>query len=634
MLKVWPLPKSAPISLVVMLLALLGWTAIAGAGPAAAQEDGAVQELTGRIEAGEVVFYLLPDLQAGQRLSVYATTASGNLDPIVGLVEAAVDPETLEKQLESTLDQALAEESDPLLALEAVRDEFALVWDDDGGGGLSAAFEYEIPADGAYRLLVAGALSMLGGQTFGDYRLQIGLDAPQVLTGSGAPTDTVLAVLDTDATPPDVGAQEITGAFTAERAATFFELNDMKAGDTLYVTIQATSGDLKPSLVLKNFTDKPLRSDNLTGSNAQASLTYTFPVAARNHRLEIAACCAENPSAGDYILLVGVNTPELLEGVVESGGRTVVREPIEVQVGVRLEQIVDVDQEREFFTAVASARMEWTDPALAFNPETCDCDFITLTGTSFNNFLAETNANWPDFSFQNQQGNRWTQNKDVVIFSDGHVIFFERFTTDFQVDFDFRQFPFDRETFYIRVDSIFPEEYYVYSELEGFSSISTEHGEDEFILTNFETGVTTEQSTSGAFFSRFTFQFDAPRHLNYYVFFIFVPIILIILVSWITFFLKDYTRRIEVASANLLLFIAFSFSLSDNYPRLGYLTFLDGIMVVMFVINALVVIYNVWLKRMEMAGQGELADRIDSVLDWVYPLVYLGALGFLIWWFV
>ncbi len=135
--------------------------------------------------------------------------------------------------------------------------------------------------------------------------------------------------------------------------------------------------------------------------------------------------------------------------------------------------------------------------------------------------------------------------------------------------------------------------------------------------------------------SRFTFSFTSPRHLDYYVLQIFMPILLIIVVSYVTFFLRDYGRRIEVASANLLLFIAFSFSLADNYPRLGYVTLLDALMSLIFVINALVVIYNVWLRKMEMAGDAAKSERIDSVLDWAYPLLYLVAMfGLYLWFFV
>jgi hypothetical protein len=50
-------------------------------------------------------------------------------------------------------------------------------------------------------------------------------------------------------------------------------------------------------------------------------------------------------------------------------------------------------------------------------------------------------------------------------------------------------------------------------------------------------------------------------------------------------------------------------------------------MLITFVVNALVVVYNVWLRRMEMAGQGDQADRIDTYLDWIYPLAYLVPFG-------
>ena len=215
----------------------------------------------------------------------------------------------------------------------------------------------------------------VGGQTFGDYRLLLGLDAPQVLEGNAEPTGETIAVPDLEATPPGVGVEELTGSLTPEKTATFVELHDLKPDDTLYVYLEATSGDLVPTVELQNFARKPIRSGNLDGSDTVASLQYTFPAEGRNYRLEIASCCEDGPvTSGDYRLLVGVNEPEVLTGQAEiEGGRDVIREPIEVKIGTRIEQIVDLDQQAEFFTAVVSLQMEWTDPALAFNPEACQC---------------------------------------------------------------------------------------------------------------------------------------------------------------------------------------------------------------------------------------------------------------------
>ncbi|NIV29603.1 MAG: hypothetical protein GWN58_08865, partial [Anaerolineae bacterium] len=85
-----------------------------------------------------------------------------NLDPIVGIAELGADPQELELAYEAAIDRAVAAGEDPLEAVEAVYDEFLLAWDDDGGGGLTAAMEFEVPADGDYRLLVGGASSRLG----------------------------------------------------------------------------------------------------------------------------------------------------------------------------------------------------------------------------------------------------------------------------------------------------------------------------------------------------------------------------------------------------------------------------------------------------------------------------------------
>ena len=78
---------------------------------------------------------------------------------------------------------------------------------------------------------------------------------------------------------------------------------------------------------------------------------------------------------------------------------------------------------------------------------------------------------------------------------------------------------------------------------------------------------------------------------------------------------------------------AFSFSLTDNYPRLGYVPFLDAVMAVTFIFNTLVLLYNVYMKRLENQGQLERVAHIDRFLDWAYPFLYLGLIGIVALWF-
>ena len=57
-------------------------------------------------------------------------------------------------------------------------------------------------------------------------------------------------------------------------------------------------------------------------------------------------------------------------------------------------------------------------------------------------------------------------------------------------------------------------------------------GEEEWVVTNFDTKITTQTEGTGYPSSSFSFRFEANRHLNYYIFRIFLPILIIIFVSW------------------------------------------------------------------------------------------------------
>lgn len=588
-----------------------------------AQGTPAVQELHGSLAPGQNDIFRVDGLKKGQTLYAFMESSSGNLDPILSILPVDDNFAATLESFRNAVAELVANSTQPLLDLPALRDRYSLAWDDDSGPGYSAALQFTIPEDGDYFLMVSSSLSAAGRATAGDYRLLLGLNAPQVLEGIAEPTGTVIAVQDQSVLGSHL-IQETSGSLGREKPAIVVKLNDLEPDDTLYVHIQAASGDLKPILLLRDYGNKPVVAANLNGQAGLATFQHAFPQGGTNYTLDIRAAEPNGQvSSGDYRLLVGVNAPEVLDGQGQPNSESLLKLAIPVKVGLKLQQIVNLDQPNEIMNNVGTLKLEWTDPALAFNPDDCNCTSRLYTETSFNKFLEDVKGHWPDFSFFNQQGNRWSQNRLIEIESNGHVTYLERFSTNFQIDFDWTAFPFDRQDFYMKVDMLYPEEDYVFVAMEDFNEIDPKHGEDEFILTDFDTQISSEISSTQAPISRFTFHFSAPRHLDYYIFRIFVPILLIISVSYITFFLKDYSRRIEIATGNLLLFIAFSWSLGDNYPRMGYLTFVDAIMAITFLINTLVVALNVYYKWLEQKGEREKADRLEAPMNYIYPIAYL-----------
>jgi hypothetical protein len=294
-----------------------------------------------------------------------------------------------------------------------------------------------------------------------------------------------------------------------------------------------------------------------------------------------------------------------------------------------MDQITEVNQRGENFGVVGDLSLEWLDPAFGFNPDTCHCAVKVFNSVQFEKFIAENQLHWPRFIFFNQQGKRWTQDEVFRVYPNGKVTYYERYSVTLQApDFNFRRFPLDTQQFYIRLQCLYPEEDYKFTNLPKLTGIGKQLGEEEWYIIKHDTSVSSVIIAEDTSASRYSFRFLCQRHISYYVFRIFLPLILIVAVSWVAFFLKDYAKRVDISGANLLVFIAFNFTIGSDLPRLGYLTLLDTILIVAFMVTTLTVICNVVLKRLDAAGKTNLTQKIDTYILWGYPIFYV--LGFFV----
>ncbi|MGV6804772.1 MAG: hypothetical protein ACWA49_11240 [Ruegeria sp.] len=327
------------------------------------------------------------------------------------------------------------------------------------------------------------------------------------------------------------------------------------------------------------------------------------------------------------------------QGLFQGGSRALLgtpENPVEVGVGIKIDQITSVDQKAENYGAVVVLRFEWTDPALAFDRSELGREFRVFNPPAFVAHATERDAVVPSFVIHNQQSNRWVHEAAAALRYDGHVTFVEKSSLTLQAPhFNFLKFPFDTQEFHFEIVSVFPSEFVHYYPLDQYSGLGDTLGEEEWILDNARMLSTTTSGLSGRESDKVELVFEGKRHLTYYVIRVFLPMLVLVMVGWALFFLDEYRKRIDIAGANLLVFVAFNWAISADLPKLGYLTFLDFILQCMFLMTGALVVFNVMLRRLKVSGREGTARKLDNyAIKWIYPLGYAAIVGYAVWAFL
>ena len=309
--------------------------------------------------------------------------------------------------------------------------------------------------------------------------------------------------------------------------------------------------------------------------------------------------------------------------------------PLVVSIGIEVDQITFVDQKAENFGAVATIRMKWNDPRFKFDEKVHGRNYKVLGPEEFIRLAEDRVTVTPRFVVKNQQNKRWIQDEVIVVQADGTIEFFEHSTLQLQAPyFDFRDYPFDHQDFYFEVVLSHPVDEVQLVAMKEHTGLGPLLGEEEWIFENPVLEISTTQGLTGEESHKATLGISGRRHLQYYFVRIFVPLLILLIVSWACFFVTDYEKRIDIASANFLLFIAFNFAISGDLPRLGYITFVDFILMSMFLITGSLILVSVAVQRLAEKDRKSLINRIDKlIINILYPVGYAIVIIFSLYYF-
>lgn len=123
------------------------------------------------------------------------------------------------------------------------------------------------------------------------------------------------------------------------------------------------------------------------------------------------------------------------------------------------------------------------------------------------------------------------------------------------------------------------------------------------------------------------FDFEIERKGAYFVYKLVLPIIFLIALSWMVFFIdiRELESRLTISIVCFLSLIAYNFVVDDTLPKLGYLTFIDVFILISYVFSGIPTIQTVIVEWFSNKRGIRLTEKLDSFFRRSYFITYIAA---------
>jgi hypothetical protein len=297
-------------------------------------------------------------------------------------------------------------------------------------------------------------------------------------------------------------------------------------------------------------------------------------------------------------------------------GRPVTDEgPTQVYVVLFVVDLNNIDSANQEFEANVFAHIRWTDSR--------------LTHDGPNPVSRPWSEVWhPRIQVINQQ-KLWPTFPEIVeITPDGTVVYRQRVWGSFSQPQDVHDFPFDTQTFNIQLVSVgyTPDEVVLLPEPGSTSGMNSELSVPDWKILEWKVETGPFEVAPGArAVPGFGFSFKAERQSGYFIVKVIIPLIFIVAMSWIVFWLdpKESGTRISVSITAMLTLIAYRFAVGTSLPKVSYLTRLDN-----FILLSTVLIFATLIEAVTTAtfAKEEKLSRARAINRWsrfLFPAVFL-----------
>ncbi len=313
----------------------------------------------------------------------------------------------------------------------------------------------------------------------------------------------------------------------------------------------------------------------------------------------------------------GIATDPILQPPYETGGK-----PIEVVIGLHIVNLASIDEVKQQFTLDAYLFEQWTDPRLAYasaGPQD------QVRNYAFGQIWV------PQLEMINAANPRSRDEVSITVRPDGVVSYAERLVVVLSSSFELRRFPFDRQRLLVIIHPFLADGPHVTfklddtstwtaSEFKSYSSLAQWH------LLAMHSQVLIAPTYGGLTLPEARFEIDVERRSSFYVWKVFLPLLLMVFLSWAVFWIEasDLSNQIQVAITTILTVIAFAFAISATMPRLPYLTYIDAFFLecYIYVFLAVVELMTVHVTHRSEVRR-DLGLKVRRYSRWIIPASFV-----------
>lgn len=309
--------------------------------------------------------------------------------------------------------------------------------------------------------------------------------------------------------------------------------------------------------------------------------------------------------------------------------------PVIVETSFYLDDLIYIEDKAEVFTADITLRFKWNDPRLAFPSDKP----LTYLENAVPSKLQE--MWWPQIEFVSTDFPPVYDNQSLFIFPDGAVEYIIGLTGKFRTPLNFASFPFDTQTLKIGIDSFVWDK-----NILRFAATATPvvysienmviHKEADVLKVEGKAsigpGPVYERLGGTSEFSTYEVSIVVKRKYGFYVYQVFVPLLIVLGISFAVFF--DFTAlllaKVAFTLTAFLVFVAAKFAINQDLPRIGYMTMIDKVFVLCYICFGVTVFVNI-LEKIWRPHHETKAQKLNQHARWALPLLFVIAL---VWIFV